>query len=114
MLTKQYLDESEYVENRIDDDRLDGSLSKFHYEEERWMVVERKEDDFIALVDEEDVHQTLVYENKEELEQAVLEGDDSRGRYPATDLDEGIMIYDRTEGSALLESTVSMSLEDMI
>lgn len=114
MPTELYLDDGEYLENHIDDDRLEGSLSDFHYEEDRWVVVEREENDFIALVDEENVHQTLVYENEEELERAVVQGDDLRGRYPATELDEGVMIYDRNEGSALMKSTDSMSLDDMI
>ena len=114
MSTEQYLDDGEYLENRIDDDHLEGNLSDFHYEEERWLVVEREENDFIALVDEEDVYQTLVYKDEQELEQAIVEGDDLRGRYPATELDEGIMIYDRKEGSALLKSTDSVSLEDMM
>jgi len=111
--TKQYLDDAEYLENRIDGDQLEGSLSDFHYQEERWLVVEREENDFLALVDNRDMYDTLVYESQDELEQAVVKGDETRGRYPATELDEGIMIYDRKEGSVFLESTDSVSLEDM-
>lgn len=114
MSTKQYLEDGEYLENCIDDDRIEGNLSDFHYEEGRWLVVESEDNEFIALVDEEDVHDTLVYEDQEELEQAVMEGDDTRGRYPATDLDEGAMIYDREDGSTFIESTVSVSLEEIL
>lgn len=114
MSTKHYLEDGDYIENFLDDGMVETDLSESHYEEERWVVVESENKDFLALIDSEGVYDTLDYENEEELEQAVLEGDEARGRYPATELDKGAMIYDREDGSTFIKSEVSASLEETI
>ena len=111
MSTNQHLDDGTYLEDFVQNHQLEETVSELEYEEERWKVVESKGDDFIALVDEKDDYETLSYENKDHLEEALEEGDEARGRYPSTPTENGDMIYDRVE-SAFIISSEAKNLED--
>lgn len=114
MSTKQYIEDGEYIENFLESRVPETGLSDLRYEKERWVVAKSENKDFIALIDSEGVYNDLDYDSEEELTEAVLEGDEARGRYPAIELDEGIMIYDREDGSDFIRSDIFASLEDTV
>jgi hypothetical protein len=99
----------EYLETRLED----KDLFRSKIEEERWLVRETKYG--AILIDEQKVHDNLNYDNEDELVEALLNGEDERqGRYPSTDMDEGIMIYDRRDSSTFIKGSNNLCLEDMV